>query len=38
MSTENLVEQESNYRFWPILLVTWAKIILVLIQGLKLFV
>ena len=30
--------QESNYRFWPIWLVTWAGIILVLMQALNLFV
>ena len=38
MSSVRLVGQESNYRFWPIWLVIWAGIILVLIQGLNIFV
>ena len=36
VSRVSLVGQESNHRFWPIWLVTWAGIILVLIQGLNL--
>ena len=37
MSTVSLVGQESNNRFRPNRLVTWAGIILVLIKGLNLF-
>ena len=38
MSAVRLVGQESNYKFWPIWLVTWAGITLVLIQRLDLLV
>ena len=37
MFTVSIVGQESNYRFWPIWLVTLVGIMLVLIQGLNLF-
>ena len=38
MSTDSLVGQDSNCKFWPIWLVTLAGTIRVLLQGLSLFV